>query len=110
MATQRTVRTTTATSTNTDSPRITPPTTPSNANVNARLPFERMNYILLTIGIVMIALGFFLMRGEYVDATKFSVPLYVAPVIVVAGFLEIVYAIMYTPKKAEGSADETVKS
>lgn len=107
MATQRTVRTTTATSTNTDSPRITPPTTTSHSN--ARLPFERMNYILLIIGIVMIALGFFLMRGEYVDATKFSVPLYVAPVIVVAGFLEIVYAIMYTPKKAERSTDETVK-
>ncbi len=109
MATQRPIRTATATPSTTQ--RITPPAAPEPKAVsNARLPFERMNYILLVIGIVLIAVGFFLMRGEYVDATKFSVPLYVAPVIVVAGFLEIAYAIMYSPKKAETDAEETVKA
>lgn len=108
MATQRTVRTATSTSTTTTQ-RIPPSTPEPKINSNARLPFERMNYILLGIGILLIAVGFFLMRGEYVDATKFSVPLYVAPVIVVAGFLEIVYAIMYTPKKAENNTEETAQ-
>lgn len=64
------------------------------------LPFERMNYILLGVGVGIIILGFLLMAMDnFVDATKFSISLYVAPIVVVAGFIEIIYAIMYTPKK-----------
>jgi len=65
----------------------------------AVLPFSRMNYILLAVGVAIIALGFFLMSlDDFVDATKFSISLYIAPIIVVAGFVEIIYAIMYKPK------------
>lgn len=105
MANQRNIRPATPTA----KPPITPPTAESRVKSNVRLPFERMNYILLIIGILLIAIGFFLMRGEFVDATKFSVPLYIAPVLVVAGFLEIVYAIMYTPKKTVTTSEETTK-
>ena len=69
---------------------------------NIVMPFERMNYILLLVGIGIIAFGFFLMSiGGFKDASEFSVALYIAPVVVVGGFLEIIYAIMYTPKKQE---------
>lgn len=67
------------------------------------MPFGKMNYILLLVGVGIIALGFFLMSLDgFVDATEFSVSLYIAPVVVVAGFLEIIYAIMYQPKQQEG--------
>lgn len=60
------------------------------------LPFTKTNYILLIIGIVVILAGFVLMStGEFVDATEFSVALYIAPILVVGGFVEIIYAIMY---------------
>ena len=62
----------------------------------AVLPFGRMNYILLVIGIAIIGFGFLLMSmDDFIDATKFSVSLYIAPFVVVAGFVEIIYAIMY---------------
>ncbi|MFK7924742.1 MAG: DUF3098 domain-containing protein [Bacteroidia bacterium] len=62
----------------------------------AVLPFGRMNYILLIIGIAIIGFGFLLMSmDDFVDATQFSVSLYIAPFVVVAGFVEIIYAIMY---------------
>ncbi|MEL7340086.1 MAG: DUF3098 domain-containing protein [Bacteroidota bacterium] len=64
--------------------------------VEAILPFGRMNYILLLIGIGIIGLGFLLMSmDDFVDATEFSVSLYIAPFVVVGGFVEIIYAIMY---------------
>ncbi len=71
------------------------------------LPFGRMNYILLVIGIAVIAFGFLLMSlDDFVDATQFSISLYVAPFVVVAGFVEIIYAILYkSPTELEPDAD-----
>ncbi len=65
----------------------------------AELPLGKMNYILLLIGVGIIGFGFVLMSMDgFVDATEFSVSLYIAPIVVMAGFLEIIYAIMYKPK------------
>lgn len=70
------------------------------------LPFTRMNYILLLIGIGIIALGFILMSvDDFVDATQFSISLHIAPPITIIGFLGIIYAIMYKPKKDTAIAD-----
>lgn len=70
------------------------------------LPFTKMNYILLIVGVVIILAGFVLMStGEFVDATEFSVPLYIAPILVVGGFVEIIYAIMYRPSTAQDASD-----
>ncbi|MEM6628968.1 MAG: DUF3098 domain-containing protein [Bacteroidota bacterium] len=67
----------------------------------ATLPFTKQNYILLAIGVAIIILGFFLMSlDDFVDATKFSISLYIAPIVVIAGFAEIIYAIMYRPKSS----------
>lgn len=65
----------------------------------AGLPFGKMNYILLGIGVALIAIGFFLMSLDgFVDATQFSISLHIAPLLVVGGFGEIIYAIMYQPR------------
>lgn len=73
-------------------------------DVEVQMPFGRMNYILLLIGVAVIAFGFILMSmDDFIDATKFSVSLYIAPVVVVAGFVWIIYAIMY---KEKGSAPD----
>ncbi|MDX1907564.1 MAG: DUF3098 domain-containing protein [Bacteroidia bacterium] len=65
------------------------------------LPFGQMNYILLLACIGVIALGFILMAQDgFVDATQFSVSLHIAPPVVVAGFVGVIFAIMYRPKSA----------
>lgn len=62
----------------------------------SELPFTRMNYILLGIGVAIIAIGFWLMSLDpFIDATEFSISLYIAPIVVVGGFVEIIFAIMY---------------
>jgi uncharacterized membrane protein HdeD (DUF308 family) len=77
---------------------------PKDAQVE--MPFGRMNYILLIAGIVVIGFGFFLMSlDNFVDATKFSISLYIAPIVVVAGFVEIIFAIMYNPDKGKSPGD-----
>ncbi|MFK7971921.1 MAG: DUF3098 domain-containing protein [Bacteroidia bacterium] len=68
---------------------------------NVAMTFTRKNYILLIIGVLIIAFGFFLLSLDgFVDAEKFSISLNVAPYIIVGGFAEIIYAIMYREKKA----------
>ena len=64
------------------------------------LAFSRMNYLLLIGGILLLVVGFVLMSvGDFVDATQFSVALHIAPVVVMAGFVEVIFAIMYRPKQ-----------
>jgi hypothetical protein len=67
------------------------------------MPFTRMNYLLMIGGVAIIALGFILMSFDpFIDATEFSISLYVAPPIVIFGFMSIIYAIMYKdPSKKE---------
>ena len=82
------------------SPKSAKTTTSSKSqDVEVQLPFGRMNYILLLIGVAVIAFGFILMSmDDFIDATEFSVSLYIAPVVVVAGFVWVIYAIMYKEK------------
>ncbi|GAB4402679.1 MAG: hypothetical protein OHK0039_00980 [Bacteroidia bacterium] len=81
-----------------EAPAAKPVQTPSATPSDVQLPFTRMNYILLLVGVAIIAFGFFLMSlDEFVDAQQFSVSLYIAPVVVVAGFVEVIFAIMYRP-------------
>jgi len=64
------------------------------------MPFGRMNYILLAAGAGVLALGFIIMSldKEFVDATQFSMALHVSPIVVMAGFGLVAYAIMYRKK------------
>ena len=71
--------------------------------------FSRQNYILLLIGFVFIVIGFLLMIGggttnpnEFNADEIFSVRrIVIAPIIVLAGFIFEIYAIMKKPKEVE---------
>lgn len=70
-------------------------------NNNQRMPFTRKNYYMMLIGLGIIVLGFVLMSGggEH-TATEFDESIFsfrritLAPIVVIAGFVFEVYAIM----------------
>ena len=64
--------------------------------------FGRRNYMLLLVGLSVIVIGFALMRIE--NEVQGMISLYVAPLLILAGYLEIIYAIMAKPDTA---GDET---
>lgn len=59
------------------------------------LVFARRNYLLLIAGVLVVALGYVIMalEGE-VDG---FLSLYVAPLLILGGYLEIIYAILWRP-------------
>lgn len=70
-------------------------------------PFDRRKYTLLLIGLVVIIVGFVLMSGGGSDdPNKFSEAIFsarritVAPIVVMAGYGVIMYAILKKPAHA----------
>jgi membrane-bound ClpP family serine protease len=70
--------------------------------------FSKKNYIIMGVGIVLIALGFILMSGGGSDDPNVfnedifnSQRLVWAPIIVLSGFVVQVYAIMHTENKQQ---------
>ena len=68
------------------------------------LAFDKTNFILLAVGMLVVILGFILMSGAGSDETVsdndiFSVRrIKVAPVVCFVGFISIIYAIIRKPK------------
>ena len=75
-------------------------------DVESKMPFTKQNYILMLIGFAVIILGFVLMvGGESKDPiNEFNYEMFnfqritLAPVLVIAGFIFEVYAIMKRTK------------
>lgn len=73
---------------------------------NSAMPFGKRNYVMILCGLAAIILGFILLSGGGSDdpATQFDYGmfsfrrLYIAPILLLAGFLFEIYAIMYRPK------------
>ena len=63
------------------------------------MPFHKRNYQLLILGLVLIVAGYAAMRLE--NEVDGFISLYVAPLIILGGYLEIIYAILWRPKEAE---------
>lgn len=71
--------------------------------------FNRSNYILLMIGIGLNILGFILMIGgaaetkdAFNEAELFSsVRITLSPILIILGYIVIIYSIMKKPKKEE---------
>ena len=71
--------------------------------------FGRENYILMAAGLAVLALGFFLMAGgKSSDPNVFdpkevysSTRITIAPILIIAGFIIEVIAIMKKPKQAQ---------
>lgn len=71
-----------------------------------RYVFDKSNYKLLLIGLALIFLGFLLMTGGNVDNIhEFSYDIFntrrltIAPILVIAGFVVQIFAIMKKPKE-----------
>lgn len=72
------------------------------------MPFGKINYLLMIGSILILLLGYFLLSGGGTDnPTEFSEAifdtrrLYIAPIVLVIGFLIEFVAIMYRPKIKE---------
>ncbi len=70
------------------------------------LAFGRLNYILMAVGIVLLVVGYILLAGGGSDDPNQFNPemfnarrLYVAPIMIVLGFVVEIVAIMYKGKK-----------
>jgi len=57
--------------------------------------FRRENYILLLLGLALIVVGYVIMRVD--NQVEGFLSLYVAPVLILGGYLEIIYAILKRP-------------
>lgn len=68
------------------------------------LPFDKVNFILLAVGMAVVILGFILMSGGGSTEQTFNPEVFstmrikVAPVVCFAGFVSIIYAIIRKPK------------
>ena len=71
--------------------------------------FDRVNLILLAIGMAIVVIGFLLMSGGGSTAEQYNPEIFsavrikVAPVVCFLGFISMIYAVMCKPK------DEGVK-
>ena len=69
--------------------------------------FDKMNYILLAIGMVIVIIGFILMSGSGSDETHFEEAIFsatrikVAPAVSLLGFIFIIYAVLHKPKDSK---------
>lgn len=64
-----------------------------------KLPFTRKNYQLMIIGLLTVAVGFTIMTLDTEPYGFGFMGITLSPIIVVAGFLLEIYAILYTPKE-----------
>ncbi len=66
--------------------------------------FDKMNFILLAVGMVIVIVGFLLMVGPTSTDTTFEPDIFsvrrtkVAPVVCLFGFVSMIYAIIRKPK------------
>lgn len=67
--------------------------------------FKKTNYVLLAIGMAVVILGFILMSGSGSEEGFFNSDIFsarrirVAPLVSLAGFIFVMFAIMYNPTK-----------
>ncbi|MBO7116943.1 MAG: DUF3098 domain-containing protein [Prevotella sp.] len=71
------------------------------------LAFDRVNYILLVVGMVVVVIGFILMSGSGSTESAYNPDIFsarrikVAPVVCLIGFVSMIYAVMRKPKDKE---------
>ncbi|MDY3848205.1 MAG: DUF3098 domain-containing protein [Prevotella sp.] len=68
------------------------------------LAFDRMNYILLAVGMAVVVVGFILMSGGSSTEAEYNPDIFsvrrikVAPVVCLVGFVSMIYAVIRKPK------------
>ena len=74
------------------------------------LAFGKANYVLLAIGMVVVIIGFLLMSGSGSTETAYDPDIFsarrikVAPLVCLAGFVSMIYAVVYRPKNKENKS------
>ena len=58
--------------------------------------FARKNYLLLLVGVLLVVVGYVIMALE--NEVDGFISLYIAPILILGGYLEIIYAILWRPK------------
>lgn len=72
-----------------------------------KFAFDKVNFILLAIGMAIVIVGFLLMTGPSSSETVFEPDIFsvrrikVAPVVCLLGFLSMIYAVLRKPKTNE---------
>lgn len=72
-----------------------------------KFAFDKMNFILLAIGMAVVIIGFLLMAGPSSSEAAFEPDIFsvrrikVAPVVCLVGFLSMIYAVLRKPKDNE---------
>lgn len=80
---------------------------------NRKFAFDKANYLLLAIGFVIIIVGFLLMTGPGSTETHFEPDIFsfrrikLAPTVCFFGFIFVIYAILYSPKRKKDANNET---
>ena len=65
----------------------------------SKLPFGKKNYQYMVIGLVVVAIGFTIMA---IDKEQFGwLGLTLGPIVVMAGFVTEIVAILHTPKEKQ---------
>lgn len=69
--------------------------------------FDKVNYILLAVGMAVVVVGFMLMSGDGSTEHAYNPDIFsarrikVAPLVCLAGFVSMIYAVVYKPKDKE---------
>lgn len=69
--------------------------------------FDKVNYILLAIGMAVVVIGFLLMAGPCSTETHYEPDIFsarrikVAPIVCLLGFVSMIYAVVRRPKDKE---------
>ena len=69
-----------------------------------KFAFDKMNFILLAVGMLVVIIGFILMTGPCSTETTFEPDIFsarrikVAPVVCFLGFIFMIYAVLRKPK------------
>ena len=69
------------------------------------LAFDKVNFILLAIGMAVVILGFILMSGSGSTEQAFNPAVFRTMVVCFVGFVSIIYAIIRKPKDINTEED-----
>lgn len=78
--------------------------------------FDKVNFILLAMGMAIVVIGFLLMTGPGSSDTVYEPDIFsarrikVAPVVCLFGFVSMIYAVMRKPKDSGDKSQETVEN
>jgi len=75
------------------------------SQVKGPMLFERKNYLLLGVAIALLIVGYAAMAMD--NQVRSFISLYLSPIILMAGYLLVIFAIFYRPKDKSAHSDSS---